>query len=68
MAPWRSSMAGSMASLDGSMASLDGSMASLDGSMAKGCVTMLRRHQASMARWLDGGPCGCQTEQRLDRY
>ena len=50
MARWRSSMP----SLDGSMASLDGSMANLDGSMAKSCVTVIRRHQASMARWLDG--------------
>ena len=45
----------SMARWRSSMASLDGSMANLDGSMAKSCVTIIRRHQASMARWLDGG-------------
>ena len=48
-------MAGSMARLDGR---LDGaSMAPrwrLDGSMPKSCDSTLRRHQASMARWLDG--------------
>jgi len=49
--------------LDGSMAKLDaGSMASLDGSMAQArwldaqyCDHICDRHQASMARWLDGG-------------
>ena len=45
-----------MAKLDaGSMASLDGSMAQARWLDAQYCDHICDRHQASMARWLDGG-------------